>query len=155
MRFDERLSVPLWWAVPGLIVIGLIVLDVVLGHPTWPAWIPAVLLVPLLALAMARLGRSRVTLREDRHGQRVLQVGPARLPERFIAEVAVVPANDKQPVLGPELDPTAFLLHRPWIKPMVKVTLGDPDDPTPYWLFSVRRPEALVSCLRATHERGR
>lgn len=155
VRFDERLSAPLWWWIPGLGVIALLVVTVRLGHPTWPMWLPAVVLLPLLAIVMARTGSVRVTVSEEdksAKGRVVLAVGPATLPARFIADVTVVAAKDKQPVLGPELDPAAYVVHRPWVGPMVQVTLDDPADPTPYWLFSVRHPEALAESLRAVHD---
>jgi hypothetical protein len=36
---------------------------------------------------------------------------------------------------------------------MVRLRLDDPEDPTPYWLFSVRRPEALVRHLGTARPR--
>jgi hypothetical protein len=62
--------------------------------------------------------------------------------------VEVVPKENKQQALGPELDPTAFLMLRAWVAPVVRVEITDPDDPTPYWVFSVRNPEALVAALQ-------
>ena len=32
---------------------------------------------------------------------------------------------------------------------MVLVVLDDPEDPTPYWLVSSRRPEKVLAALRA------
>ena len=135
----------------GLAVIALVEFSVRLGHPGVPAWVPVLVLVPLMVTALLRLGRVHVTLTEERDGGQLLRVGPAQLPTRFIADAAPVPAREKQVMLGPELDPTAYVLHRPWIGPMVRVTLNDPADPTPYWIFSARRPEALLECLRAGH----
>ena len=43
--------------------------------------------------------------------------------------------------------PRAFLVIRGWVDPVVRVTLDDPNDPTPYWLISTRRPEELVRVL--------
>lgn len=150
VRFDERLSVPWWWWPVALIVVALVVESVRLGHPEVPWEIPAVIVAALLALALVRLGRQRVTLREDADGEQILQVGPASLPVRFIAAARVVDAAGKQTLLGPELDPQAFVLHRPWIGPVLRLELDDPRDPTPYWVFSVRHPEALQRCLRMT-----
>ena len=107
----------------------------------------------LAALALVRLGRRRVSLTENEHGEQLLRVGTASLPARFIADAVAVAAADKQSLLGPELDPTAFVLHRPWVGPAVRIRLNDPEDPTPYWIFSVRRPEALLECLRTEHPR--
>jgi hypothetical protein len=148
-RFDERLSTPWWWSVPALVVAVLVYLDIRLGHPTWPAWPVAVLVLVLLAVALYRLGRMRVTVEPDERAGAVLRVGPASLPVRFVSAASVVPPADKQQALGPELRPRAYVLHRAWVRGMVRVDLNDPDDPTPYWLFSTKNPEALVQCLRA------
>jgi hypothetical protein len=45
------------------------------------------------------------------------------------------------------LDGRAYLCLRGWISPVVRVELDDPDDPTPYWLVSTRRPAQLVAAL--------
>ncbi|MGW9267500.1 DUF3093 family protein, partial [Gordonia terrae] len=39
------------------------------------------------------------------------------------------------------------LVHRSWVKTMVLIVLDDPDDPTPYWLVSTRRPAELLAAL--------
>jgi hypothetical protein len=145
------LSVPWWWWPTGLAVIAVFEFSVRLGHPGVPAWVPVLVMVPLMVTALLRLGRVRITLTEERDGNQVLRVGPAQLPTRFIADAVPVPARDKQVMLGPELDPLAYVMHRPWIGAMVRVTLNDPADPTPYWIFSARHPEALVRCLRGGH----
>jgi hypothetical protein len=69
------------------------------------------------------------------------------LPVGFVGSAEAVAAADKRRVLGPELDPAAYLVHRPWVGPMVRISIEDPDDPTPYWLFSVRRPGRLLDQL--------
>jgi hypothetical protein len=175
-RFDERLSVPWWWWPSAVVVVAPVVVSVRLGHPGVPAWVPAVVVAALLATGLVRLGRVRVTVvdgvdtadrvdttdRVDGAGSGspddgadglLLRVGPAVLPVRFVAEVTVLRAGDKQRALGPELDPDAFVVHRPWIGPAVRVRLDDPRDPTPYWVFSVRRPEALAEHLGTTRPR--
>ena len=50
---------------------------------------------------------------------------------------------------GVEADARAYLLLRPYLKRGVRVDIADPADPTPYWLVSSRRPDALVSALEA------
>jgi hypothetical protein len=132
------------------VTVGLIYIDVHLGHPRWPGWLTVVLLVPLAGFALYRVGRTRVSVGEDGHGQPELRVGPATLPVRLVADVSAVAVPDKQEALGPALDPIAYVLHKPWIGPMIRVTLADPSDPTPYWLFSTRHPETLLECLRAS-----
>ena len=140
--FDERLSVPLWWY---LLAVGLAVLlgaEIHMGYPGVRAWIGYVTLVPLLTAALFWLGRTRVRVAAGE-----LTVGAAAVPLRHVGRVDVVPRAGKQEAMGPQLDPAARVLHRGWVGPLVRVEITDPDDPTPYWIFSVRRPEALVTAL--------
>ena len=141
-RFDERLSVPWWWWFPALGAAALLAAEVHMGYPGVRAWAPYLLLAPLAAAALISLGRTRV-----RVGQDELWVGRAHVPLRFIGEVEVIPRTGKRQALGPELNPAAYLLHRAWVGPMLRVRLTDPDDPTPYWIFSTRRPEQLRALL--------
>jgi len=141
--------VPWWWTLPTLLLIGLVTFSLWLGHPGVPAWVCPVVLVPAAALGLIRLGRYRVSVTDQPDGG-VLRVGPAVLPTSFIAGARAVPASAKQRELGPELDPRAYVLHRPWIGPLARIELDDRDDPTPYWVFSVRHPRALLAALDAT-----
>jgi hypothetical protein len=153
--FDERLTVPLWWWIPALGVVGLVAFEVNLGHPGVPLWLPVALVGPLVAAWLHRLGRIRVSLvgpdspgtGGTATGDRTLKVGSASLPVRLIAGVRLVEPVAKQQALGPDLDHAAYLVHRPWVGPMLRVDLDDPLDPTPYWLFSVRHPEPLIQRL--------
>jgi hypothetical protein len=113
-----------------------------MGYPGIRSWIGYAITVPVFVAALWWFGRTRVRVADGE-----LQVGPARLPLRYVGRVEIVPRERKQIALGPELDPTAYLLHRAWVGPLVRVEVTDPDDPTPYWIFSVRDPEALVALL--------
>jgi hypothetical protein len=53
-----------------------------------------------------------------------------------------------------DADARAYLLLRPYLKRGVRVDIVDPDDPTPYWLVSCRRPEDLVSAVRVGRSRS-
>lgn len=146
----ERLTVPWWWWVPVLGVVGLLAAEVHMGHPGVLAWLPYVLLLPLGALALVRLGRVVVgVLPAGGSGELEVVAGAAHLPVRFVGRTDVVTGAAKQRALGPDLDPEAFVVHRPWVGPAVRLEVLDPDDPTPYWVVSTRRPEALVAALRA------
>jgi hypothetical protein len=145
--FDERLSVPWWWWPPALGVVLLVAFEVSLGHPGVPGWLPVALLAPLVAWWLVRLGAAHVTLVESSTGERHLRVGSARLPVSLIGTAEPVAAAEKREVLGPALDPAAYLVHRAWVGPMVRISVEDSGDPTPYWLFSVRQPEKLLHLL--------
>ncbi|MCU1545326.1 MAG: Membrane protein [Homoserinimonas sp.] len=76
-----------------------------------------------------------------------LVAGRARLPLDAVGEVSIF--EDEEAVLerGQRLDARAWLLIRGWVSPVVKVTLQDPVDPTPYWLVSSRRPAQLADAI--------
>ncbi len=115
-----------------------------MGYPGVRAWLPYLLTVPLAVVVLVRMGRRRVRLSGNE-----LQVGPAHVPIRHLGQVQVIHPSAKRRALGPDLDPAAFMLHSAWIGPMVRVELTDPQDPTPYWVFSVRRAEELAALLQA------
>lgn len=148
-EFTERLTVPWWWWPIGTAVAVLLAAEVHLGQPGLRAWLPYVLTVPAALGVLLWLGRRRVSV-----GAGELQVGVARLPLRHVGEVTVVDPRDKRRAMGPELDPAAYVLHRTWVGPMVRMELTDPADPTPYWLFSSRRPEELRAALQAAAATG-
>ncbi|GAA5164277.1 MULTISPECIES: DUF3093 domain-containing protein [Amycolatopsis] len=142
-RHTERLYVSWWgWPLP-LIAAGLLAAEIHMGYPGVRAWLPYVVLVPLMAAWLLLMGRTKVEITGEE-----LVVGKARLPLRFVGEVEVIGKDRKRKAMGPELDPAAFVVHRGWIGPIVRVHLTDPDDPTPYWVFSSRKPEKVAELLR-------
>lgn len=108
------------------------------------AWLPYLLTVPLAGAVLTRMSLRRVRLSGGE-----LWVGPAHVPIRHLGQVEVIQPSDKRRALGPDLDPEAFVLHSAWVGPVLRVELTDPLDPTPYWIFSVRRAEELAALLRA------
>ncbi|HLU54937.1 MAG TPA: DUF3093 domain-containing protein [Pseudonocardia sp.] len=141
-RFDERLSVPLWWYLPALGLGVLLGAEVHMGYPGLRSWIGYAIAIPLCVGALLWLGHVRVRVVDGE-----LRAGEARLPLRHVGRVDVVPRERKQQALGPELDPAAFLLHRAWIGPVVRIEVTDPDSDVPYWVVSTRDPDALVAAL--------
>lgn len=141
--FDERLSVPWWWYLPSVGVAALLGAEIHMGYPGLRAWLGYAVLIPLAALVLVWLGRVRVQVRDGE-----LRAGPATLPLEFVGRVDVIHDRDaKRVALGPELDPAAYLLHRAWVRPVVRLEVTDPQDPTPYWVVSARDPDALVRAL--------
>jgi hypothetical protein len=128
--------------VPAAGIGALLGAEVHMGYPGVRSWIGYVVLIPLLVGIVYTFGRTRVRVDGDE-----LRVGSAVLPRRFVGRVEVVDRRDKQAALGPELDPAAFVLLRGWVGPLVRLEVTDPDDPTPYWVFSVREPDRLLCAL--------
>lgn len=145
--YSERLYVA-WWGCLLPLIAG-VLLAAAVANALRPAfqWIPFVVAVALAVWVLVMMSRTTVAVHTGDDG-RMLQVGKARLPLRWIGEIEVVPTPRKRVTMGPLLDPMAYVQHRPWIGPMLKITLTDPDDETPYWLFSTRKPERLAEVLR-------
>ena len=140
----ERLYVTWYsWVLP-MAAAGLMAATVHLGYPGLRSWLPYALLLPLTAVLIWRAGRAPVRVADGE-----LFVGEAHLPLEFVGEVEVFGQKDKRKVLGPQLDPRAFVLHRGWVGPVLRVQVTDPGDPTPYWVFSTRHPEKVADLLRA------
>jgi DUF3093 family protein len=142
--FDERLAVPLWWWPLGFGVATLLAAEVHMGYPGVRAWLPYLLTVPMAGVVLLRMGRNRIQLRGGE-----LRVGPAHIPVRHLGEIQMITSDTKRRALGPGLDPAAFVLHAGWVGPVLQITVTDPADPTPYWIFSVRRAEELAALLQA------
>ncbi|MCV6968856.1 DUF3093 domain-containing protein [Mycobacterium bohemicum] len=153
VRYRERLWVPWWWWPLGFALAALIAFEVNLGVRALPQWVPYATLFAVAAGALLWLGRVeiKVTAGTERSGTDVVQLwaGQAHLPVTVITRSAEVAPSAKFAALGRQLDPAAYVLHRAWVGPMVLIVLGDPDDPTPYWLVSCRHPERVLSALRS------
>ena len=148
MRYRERLWVPWWWWPVGFTLAAIIAFEVNLGIRSLPDWLPFATLLAVATAALLWLGRVEVRVIADDSGVE-LWAGEAHLPVTVVAKSAEIARTAKSAALGRQLDPAAFVLHRAWVGPMVLLVLDDPDDPTPYWLVSCRRPERVLSALRS------
>ena len=140
--YRERWTVPWWGWVGSVAVAVLLAAEIHLGQPGVYSWAPYVALVPLSLLLLAFAGRITAAVTDDE-----LWIDDAHIPRRFLLAAEVLAGEEKRRALGPELDPVAFVVHRPWVPGTVRVYLDDPADPTPYWIFSSRRPDALLAAL--------
>ncbi|MFL6144045.1 MAG: DUF3093 domain-containing protein [Labedaea sp.] len=142
-HYVERLYVTwYWWPLP-LLAATILAAEIHSGYGGVRAWLPYVVLIPLTAGLIFRLGSARIAVEDGE-----LWVGAARLPLASVGAVEVFTAAAKRRVLGPNLDPAALVLHRGWVGPVLRVQLTDPTGSIPYWLFSSRRPERLAEILR-------
>ena len=141
-RHDERLTVPLWWWPVAAGLTALLGGSLHLGHGGARAVVPYVAVGGALLAAILVLNRTRVRV-ADGH----LSVARARLPLSVVGAVTAVDREGVRLLLGRAADPRAFTVVRPWIPTAVSVRLDDPEDDTPYWLISTRRPEELVAAI--------
>jgi hypothetical protein len=75
--------------------------------------------------------------------------GRARVPLAVVDRAEALTAEQARQARGMNLDARAYLCIRGWLPVGVQVFLADPEDPTPYWLVSSRRPEALATAIGA------
>ncbi|MFP5070611.1 DUF3093 domain-containing protein [Pseudonocardia nantongensis] len=146
--FDERLSVPVWWYLPAVGLGVLLGAEIHMGYPGLRAWIGYLTMIPLCVLALWWMGRSRTTVRDGR-----LVSNERSVPLSVVGVTDTVARADKQRAMGPDLDPAAYVLHRAWVGPLVRVEITDPASDEPYWVLSSRRPEELRDAITAAQDR--
>jgi Protein of unknown function (DUF3093) len=76
-----------------------------------------------------------------------LVAGRARLPISIVGTVESFSGVEAQLERGQRLDARAWLMIRGWVSPVVKVSLLDDQDPTPYWIVSTRHPDSLQAAI--------
>ncbi|MET8117997.1 DUF3093 domain-containing protein [Micromonospora sp. NPDC005189] len=140
--YAERLDLPWWLWLVGLLAAGLLAVEIWMGASGVRTWLPFAVLLPLTAAGMWWLGRIRVGVADSE-----LRVDDARLPVRFVADVVPLDVAGRREVLGVGADPLAFVVQRPWISGAVQVVLDDPADPTPFWVVSTRHPVELADAV--------
>lgn len=141
-RFRERL-----WPAPWLFIATALVIPasllVFLPISTTAGIIVAIVLYAG-CVALLLLGSPVIEVTDT-----TFTAGKARLPLDVVSGAAASTGAQARQERGPGLDARAFLVIRGWVDPVVRVTLDDPTDPTPYWLVSTRRPDELVAALGA------
>jgi hypothetical protein len=106
--------------------------------------------VPLLVMAAVLLRGSPLVGVRD--GEFV--AGRAHVAVGLVGEVTVLDAPAMRHAAGPGLDARAHLCLRGWVRAGLRLDLVDPQDPTPYWLVSSRRPERLAAAVAECRRAG-
>jgi hypothetical protein len=144
--YRERLHVPLRWWVQATMFLATIWLAFTVAMPGWLAWAASGALLALVYGTFLWLGSVEVAVRGG-----VLHAGRAHIPLARLGAAVALDKDATRRVHGVEADARAFLVTRPYISRSVRVTLDDPDDPTPYWLISSRHPRQLAAVLDGPH----
>ncbi|MGW3783295.1 DUF3093 domain-containing protein [Micromonospora chokoriensis] len=145
--YTERLDLPWWLWLAGLVAAALLAVEIWMGAPGVRSWLPFAVLLPVTAAGLWWLGRIRVAVVGSE-----LRVDDARLPVRFVADVVPLDVAGRREVLGVGADPLAFVVQRPWLGGAVQVVLDDPADPTPFWVVSTRHPVELAEAVLAARD---
>ncbi|GEL25432.1 hypothetical protein PSU4_43860 [Pseudonocardia sulfidoxydans NBRC 16205] len=134
----------MWWYLVAAAIGVLIGAEIHMGYPGFRSWIGYVIAVPLLLGALFWLGRTRVRVDDES-----LTIAGETIPLSAVGRTDTVDKRDKQVALGPQLDPQAFLMHRAWVGPVVRIENVDPTIDEPYWIVSTRDPDKLRAVLAA------
>lgn len=144
VSYREPLRTPWWWYLVAIAVASILAAEFHISGLRLTDWIPFGTLLPLAIVIVWWLGHSFLEIDTGE-----LRIRGAHLPLQYVSGAVALDAGTLRRVVGREGDPAAFVSIRPWIGPGVQVWLDDPDDPTPYWVVSSRRPTHVVELLRA------
>ena len=82
-------------------------------------------------------------------GKTTLSVGRAAIPRTLLGKIEEIPKTQIFSERGPKLSPAAYKVFQGTVKTALKITIRDPEDPTPYWIISTRKPAQLATVLNA------
>lgn len=145
--YQERLWVPLWWWPVGTGVVLLLGAEFHVGLPLWVKIVTYVVFGGVATFLLLFAGVVRIAVLDG-----ALAAGRATLPLQYAGEVRVLDRATMRRLLGPEADPAAWMVTRPWVAGGVAVVVDDEADDTPYWLLSSRRPERLAAAISAARQ---
>ena len=142
-HYRERLAVPAaWWmlAVPVILLLGAYAIYADLSGPV----VVAVYAVFTVGYAAALLAWGSGVI-EVAGGE--LRAAGAVLPLARVTSVQALDERQAAAMRGPQADPAAQALIRPWLKSAVYLEVEDPAGQVPYWLVGTRRPAELASVI--------
>lgn len=148
MTYVERWIVPWFWWPWALGLAALVAAELHGGAPGTRAVLPYVVLLPLAAVLLSLGSRGRLEVRDG-----VLHVPGARIEVRHLDHGVALDRRAFRQQTGPMADPRAFVVSRPWLHTAVRLSIADPQDPTPYWVVGTRRPDELLAALAAVGAR--
>lgn len=76
-----------------------------------------------------------------------LRVGRAHIQTMHLGRIVGHSGDAAREQLGPGFDASSYQCIRGWIDPVITAQIIDPQDATPYWIFSTRKPNAVLSAL--------
>jgi len=76
-----------------------------------------------------------------------LRVGRAHIPLKHLANAEFIAKRNAFAERGPKLNIRAFIRFQMGVSTLVKVSVKDKNDPTPYWLFSSHHAEYLTALI--------
>jgi Protein of unknown function (DUF3093) len=140
--YRERLAVPPAWWLLAIPVIGLLGGELWAGFGGWAGAVIFALFAIGLVAGLVVWGSARIEVGAGR-----LSAGSAVLPLAGVTEVVALDERQAAALRGPQADPAAHLLLRPYLKRAVYIAVHDPAGQVPYWLIGTRRPAELAAAI--------
>jgi hypothetical protein len=84
-----------------------------------------------------------------------LRAGAVTLPLAMAGEVAALDEAGTRAMRGPNANPQAYLLSRPYLKQAVYVEVIGEHQNRPYWLIGTRRPAELAAAIERSRPQAR
>ncbi|WP_308490907.1 DUF3093 domain-containing protein [Microbacterium terrisoli] len=145
--YHERLTPSLWTIGAAAVVAPMVALvlapfDRALGLP-----IGIAVAVGLVALLIATSPQVEVAGGE-------LRAGRAHIPVGLLGSAEIMVGEQARQGRGPGLRRDAWHLIRGGVDGLVRITVTDPDDPTPEWVISSRTPDRLAAAIRRAQLRS-
>ncbi|HEY1671739.1 MAG TPA: DUF3093 domain-containing protein [Streptosporangiaceae bacterium] len=145
--YRERLAVPAaWWllGVPVILLLGAYAI-----YANLSGLIVVIVYVVFTVGYVAALLAWSAGVIEVTGG--ALRAAGSVLPLARVTSVQALDEEQAAAMRGPQADPAAHMLIRPFLKSAVYLEVDDPDGQVPYWLIGTRRPAELAAVI----ERGR
>jgi len=137
--------------------------------PKWTSFLPILLIFPTFWLTLAPINGlvgalsgivvTAVTVLIMFLGSPIirlegssLRVGGAQISVKLLGTAEAAPPGERLASRIPNLDARAFLALQNSRKGLIKLEIKDPNDPTPYWLFSTGDPKGFVAALEQVRE---
>jgi Protein of unknown function (DUF3093) len=79
----------------------------------------------------------------------VLRAGKDTLALSDAGDVIALDEKQAMALRGPQADPSAHILLRPYLRRAVYIGLADPAAGVPYWLVATRHPERLAVAIES------
>ncbi|GAA1451480.1 DUF3093 domain-containing protein [Nesterenkonia lacusekhoensis] len=145
VRYAEKLW-PSWWMWTAAVIIGASVSLIFFPIDLTFGFLAMVIGISLLVFALI-ITTPTVEVRDG-----WLRVGRAQIETRHLGRVVAHRRQAAREQLGPGFDARSYQCIRGWIDPVITAEITDEQDATPYWLFSTRRPEALLKALGSVEQ---
>jgi Protein of unknown function (DUF3093) len=146
--YRERLGVPTaWWLITSACIL-------LLGTMLWtvlPVALGIASYVVLGAASTALLhlwGAATIEVTDT-----ALRAGSQVLPISAIGEVAAMDVAQTRALRGPQANPSAYLLVRPYLPESVYIEIAGRPPRRPYWLIGTRNPAGLTEAIEQARRR--